>query len=334
MLHALDTGSYVEPSNLLVRDYMQQWLDTMRGQVSPKSHERYEEIVNGFIAPALGSHKLTRLMPGHIQAAYSDWEKGGRRDGKGGGLSARTRLHIHRILNSALKAAVKIQILARNPAEAVNAPKPTRKDISALDAAQSVQLLTAIRQTRMYVPVLLALATGMRRGEIMALRWKHVDFDKKAVRVVESLEQTRKGLRFKPPKNDKVRVVSLPAYAVEELQRHKADQTEAFLKLGIALDGNTLVYSHYDGSPILPNSLTHQFRRFVRNMKNFPAICFHDLRHTHATELLRSGIHPKVAQERLGHSSISVTFDIYSHVTETMQADAAAKIDAVLRGVG
>jgi integrase len=331
LLRALDTGEYVEPNSLTVREYMQQWLDTAKGQVSPKSHERYEEIVAGFINPALGNHKLTKLMPIHIQNAYSEWEAGGRRDGKEGGLSPRSRLHIHRILKSALKSAVQLQMLARNPAEAVKPPKPVRIEMKTLTAAESAQLLAAVAQSRLYWPVLVALTTGMRRGEIVALRWKNTDLDKGVARVVESLEQTKKGIRFKAPKNNKSRVITLPALAVEELRRLKTEQAEELLKLGVAQSGETLVCGRFDGEPLQPDSLTFGFARHLKGMEGFPRIRFHDLRHSHATQLLLSGIHPKIAQERLGHSSVAVTLDIYSHVTENMQNDAAAKLDNVFR---
>lgn len=331
LLRSIDTGEYVEPNSLTVEQYMEQWLGSVKGQVSPKTHERYAEIVEGFINPALGSHKLNKLMPIHIQNSYTRWESGGRRDGKEGGLSPRSRLHIHRILKSALKAAVQLQLLARNPADSVKPPKQSRKEMATLTAEQSARLLAEIKMTRMYLPTLLALTAGMRRGEILALKWKNVDLDKGLVRVVESLEQTKQQIRFKAPKNDKTRVITLPSYTVEELKRFKVQQAEELLKLGIAQNSDGLMCGRYDGDPLMPSSLTHQFARFLKKMKGFPRVRFHDLRHTHATQLLLSGIHPKVAQERLGHSSVMVTLDIYSHVTDSMQNDAATKLDNVFR---
>jgi integrase len=179
---------------------------------------------------------------------------------------------------------------------------------------------------------MLALATGMRRGEVFALRWKHVDLDRGSLRVMESLEQTRaSGLRFKSPKSDRTRVITLPGFAIEELRRLKREQVEELLALGIRQSGETLVCARADGKPLQPQSLTHQFARLVSRMKDFPRTRFHDLRHSHATQLLLVGVHPKVAQERLGHASITTTIDLYSHVTETMQSDAAARLDQAWR---
>jgi integrase len=204
--------------------------------------------------------------------------------------------------------------------------------MATLTAEQSALLLRAVWHSHVYWPVLIALATGARRGETLALRWKNVDLDHGTVRIVESLEQTRSGLRFKAPKTEKGRAISLPAFAVTELRRLKLQQAEELLKVGVRQSGDTLVCARRDGEPLQPQSLTHEFPRFLARIKDFPRIRFHDLRHIHATQLLLAGVHPKVAQERLGHSTISTTLDLYSHVTATMQEDAASRLDAAFRG--
>jgi integrase len=334
LLKTTDDGAHVDPTRMTVRDWLASWLDSIREEVSPKTHERYSEIVNHFLAPALGNLPIAKLAPAHIQKCYSDLAEGGRRDGKPGGLSPRTRRHIHRILSSALARAVEQQLIARNPAEVFRRglPKVERREMATLTAAQSRQLLEAVRHTRLYWPVLLALTTGMRRGEILALRWKNLGDNSGTVRVVESLEQTKAGLRFKPPKSGKARAITLPAFAAEELRRWKVVQAEELLQLGIRLDGNSLACARADGEPMQPRSLTHEFTVLLARREELPRVRFHDLRHTHATQLLLAGVHPKIAQERLGHSTVSTTLDLYSHVSETMQEDAAAKIDAALRG--
>jgi len=316
-----------------VRQWLATWLDTVREEVSPKSHERYAEIVNNFLTPALGNLLLNKLAPTHIQRAYNDWATGGRRDGKSGGLSPRTRRHIHRILRSALARAVEQQLLARNPADAFKKrlPKVERRSMTTLTAEQSALLLETINHSRVYWPVLLALATGMRRGEILALRWKNVDFERGTLRVMESLEQTKAGIRFKAPKTDRHRAISLPAFAVEELRRLKRRQAEELLALGVRQSGETLVCGRADGAPHQPDSLTHEFTYLIGRVKDLPRVRFHDLRHSHATQLLGDGVHPKIAQERLGHSTIATTLDLYSHVTDTMQTDAAQRLDAAFQ---
>jgi integrase len=319
---------------MTVRQWQTTWLGAIREEVSPKSHERYSEIVNNFLAPELGHLPIVKLAPAHIQAAYAKWATGGRRDGKDGGLSPRTRRHMHRVLRASLNRAVEQQVIAHNPTDPFKKrlPKVERREMMTLTAEQSQRLLTAIRHTRVYWPVLVALATGARRGEVLALRWRNVDLAGGTVRIVESLEQTKDGgLRFKAPKTERSRAITLPAFAIEELQRLKRQQAEELLALGIRQNGSTLLCGRADDQPHQPRSLTHEFTYLMRRVKDVPRVRFHDLRHSHATQLLLAGVHPKVAQERLRHSTISTTLDLYSHVTETMQQDAAARLDAAFR---
>jgi integrase len=319
-LRTVDTGEHPEASKMTVANWLGLWLASTKAEVSPKTHERYAEIVRCYLVPGLGQLPLQRLTPTDIQRAYTRFTRN---------PSPRTRRHIHRILRSALARAVEQQALARNPADALKRlPKVERKPPVTLTVEQSQRLLSAIRHTTTYWPTMLALATGLRRGELLALRWRNVDLAAGVIRVVESLEQTKAGLRFKSTKSEKGRGVALPSFAVAELHRHKQAQAETLLALDIRQSGDTLVCARVDGQPKQPASLTHEFTYLVGRMgQGFPRIRFHDLRHTHATQLLASGIHPKVVQERLGHSTIAVTMDIYSHVTPGMQAEAVAKLD-------
>jgi len=332
-LRAVDTGEHVEPNRMTVEQWLNTWLAAVREEVSPKSQERYGEIVHNFLIPRLGNLPLAKLAPSHIQESYIGWAVGGRRDGKPGGLSPQTRRHIHRILSAALGRAVEHQLIARNPCDAFKKrlPRVEHREMKTLTAEQAQRLLDEIRHRRVYWPVLIALATGMRRGVILALRWRNISSNSGIVRIVESLEQTKAGLRFKAPKTDRTRSVVLPSFAVEELSRLKREQAEELLRLGVRQDGSTLLCARPDGEPMPPRSLSHEFAKVASLVKDIPRVRFHDLRHSHATQLLLAGVHPKVAQERLGHSSISVTLDLYSHVTETMQEDAAAKLDMAFR---
>jgi integrase len=333
LLKMADDGAHVDPARISVREWLTRWLAAVREEVAPKTHERYAEIVSHYLAPALGNLQLAKLAPVHIQKCYSDLAEGGRRDGKPGGLSPRTRRQIHAVLSGSLTRAVELQLIARNPAEVFKKrqPRVERKEMTALTVEQSQQLLAALRHSHVYWPTLLALTTGMRRGEVLALRWKNVDDNSGTVRVVESLEQTKAGLRFKPPKNGKTRTITLPAFAIEELRRLKREQAERLLALGVRQTGDTLLCARADGEPRQPRSLTHEFTVMVRRIESLPRLRFHDLRHSHATQLLAAGLHPKIAQDRLGHSTITTTMDIYSHVTAQMQDNAAAKIDAAYK---
>ena len=327
LLRTTDTGEHVDPSRLTVGQWLDFWLDTIRAEVSQKTHESYTEIVGCYLKPALGSARLDKLAPSQIQKAYNSWT---RQDGKP--LSPRTHRYIHVILKSSLARAVEQQSLARNPADifSTRLPKIERKELTTLTVEQSAHLLESIKDAHIW-PVLLALTTGMHRGEILALRWKNVELDRGTLRVMESLEQTKAGLRFKAPKTDRTRAITLPAFVIDELRHLKRVQAETLLRLGIRQSGETLVCCREDGEPKQPGSVSGEFARLTSKIEDLPRVRFHDLRHSHATQLLADGIHPKIAQERLGHSTITTTMDLYSHVTDTMQADAAARLDAAFR---
>jgi integrase len=335
LLRTLDTGEHVDPTRMTVGQWLATWLDTIQQEVATRSHDRYQGIVQDHLIPALGALPIVKLAPAHIQTFYNDLAISGRRDGKPGALSPRSRQQVHRVLRGALARAVEQQVLARNPADVFRRrlPKVERREMTILTAEQSAVLLDSVRDHRLYWPVLLALSTGMRRGEVLALRWRNVDLERGNLRVIESLEQTKAGgLRFKPPKSGKGRAITLPVSAVEELRRRKHEQAEDLLKVGIRQTGATLVCARADGEPFSPFSLTHAFFDLMQRLKaDLPRVRFHDLRHTHATQLLLAGVHPRIAQERLGHSTVALTLDLYSHVTTSMQEDAAAKIDAAFR---
>jgi integrase len=329
LLRALDTGEHVDPTRMTTREWLIDWLAGASQEVSPRTHELYEYIVSRFLLPAFGNIPLAKLGPTQIHNAFSALATAGRRDGKPGGLSAQTRRHIYRILSASLARAVEQQLLPRNPCDALRRrlPKIERQELTVLSVEQAARLLAAIRSRRVYWPTLIALATGARRGEILALRWRNVDLDAGLVKIERSLEHTKNGLRFKTPKSGKSRAVVIPDHAVEELRRLRREQAEELLRLGIRLGDDTLICARPDGAPMLPRSLTHEFAKVAGNVGGVPRVRFHDLRHSHATQLLGAGVHPKVAQERLGHASIGITMDLYSHASETMQADAARRLD-------
>ena len=333
LLRAVDIGEHVDPSRITLRQWLATWIATVRHEVAPRSFDRYAAIVNRHLIPALGNLRLTKLAPAHIQDFYNTLASSGRRDGRPGGLAPRSRRQLHRVLATALSRAVEQQLISRNPTDIFKRrlPKVEPREMVTLTAEQSTVLIETVQGSPLYAPVVIALATGARRGETLALRWRNVDLDRGAIRIVESLEQTAAGLRFKAPKNGRGRTVTLPVFAVGELRRLKREQAENLLMLGIRQTGETLVCARADGAPLQPVALTHLFTRLIEHMADLPRVRFHDVRHTHATQLLLAGVHPRIAQERLGHSTVVLTLDLYSHVTATMQEDAAAKIDEVFR---
>ena len=284
---------------------------------------RNHQIVRKNIIPSLGAVFLDKLRPTQISAAYTQALASGRRDGKGG-LAPTTVVYMHRLIKQALGQAVRWELLARNPADAVDPPKTERGPLTTYDMTQTVSLLEELRESRLRLPVLLGVMCGLRRGEIVALRWRHIDLAAGKMMVVESAEQTAAGIRYKPPKSGRGRTVALSAMVTAELRMHRLAQAEELLGLGVRQSDTTFVYTRQDGEPVQPRSLSQMWSTVTTAL---PRIRFHDLRHAHATHMLAAGIHPKVASERLGHSRVGITLDLYSHVLPGMQEDAAARVD-------
>ena len=200
-----------------------------------------------------------------------------------------------------------------------------------IDAPTTATVFDAARERRLFIPLVLAALCGLRRGEITALRWRSVDLETGQLAVIASTEQLDKkganSVREKEAKSGRARTVALPSLAVEELRRWRLAQAEELLKLGIRADDGWHVVTQADGSPLQPRSLTHVVSDFLKEW----GVTLHKLRHSHASHMLASNVHPKIVQERLGHSSIAITLDIYSHLMPNMQEGAAATVDGVLR---
>ncbi len=332
LINAFNSGIYVEPTKLTVSIYLERWLkDYAKSHVSTRTYEWYSELVNKHFIPKLGSINLLKLQPMQIQSYYTAAMESGRSDKKGG-LSAKTVLAHHRVLREALQQAVRWQLAVRNPADAVEPPIPRPPIHTLLDDKQTGTLLEKARETNIHVAVVLAVSTGMRRGEILAVRWRNIDLEAGRLTVEQSLEESKEGVQFKEPKSrSSRRPVALPKLALVALKSHRATQAAQKLKLGPVYEDNDLVIAMPDGRPWRPSHFTATFKRLVRS-SGLPDIRFHDLRHGHATMLLRKGVHAKVVSERLGHSQIGITMDLYSHVTSDLQEEAAHKLDEVFSG--
>jgi integrase len=322
-------GTYLEPDKTTVAEFLERWLQHTKANVAPRTYERYVEIARKNIAPLLGSAMLRKLKPAQISEAYGKALSEGRRDGKGG-LSPRTVLHMHRVLKQALNQAVGWELLHRNAADAVQPPKVEKRRMTTYDMVQTAALLDRLKGQRIYVPALLAVLCGLRRGEIAALKWGNVDLEKGSLAVVESVEQMNGSTRLKETKSGQVRTVALPLTVRDELKGHRLVQAQQMLKLGVGVGDNSFVCALEDGSPMQPTFITHEWVRAIKGTA-LPRYRFHDLRHAHGTHMLVSGTHIKVASERLGHSKVGITLDLYSHVLPGMQEDAAAKVDAAFK---
>ena len=331
LTNEIATGAFVEPTKMTVSAFLERWLsDYAEIKVSAKTLERYQEIVRQHLVIALGPLRVVDLRPLHIQEYYAAALRSGRVDGRGG-LSAQTVLHHHRVLREALQQALRWQLLSRNPADAVEPPRPPHRETVVLTDDQTARLIAAAEGDRLWIIVVLAVTLGLRRGEILALRWQDVDFDRAIAHVRRSLEQVRGGLRFKQPKTAKGRrAIALPEIALEALRRQRLTQKKERLLFGTSYRDQDLICARPHGTPMDPGEVTAAFAGLVRRL-DIPRIRLHDLRHGHATQLLRQGIHPKVVSERLGHSTTGITLDLYSHVAPDMQDEAARRIDQALR---
>lgn len=235
------------------------------------------------------------------------------------------------VLHAALRQAVRWQLLVRNPADAVEPPRPPRRELQVPDAAEVRDLLAAADGTPYGPLVRLAVLTGMRRGELLGLRWGDVDLDAAVLHVQQSAQRiTGQGMIFRQPKTRlSRRSIALSPVAVALVRQHRRRQAETRLLAGSAYEDQGLVFTSGLGSPVEPGNLLRGWSKIVA-VAGAPHVRFHDLRHAHATLLLRQGVHPKIVSERLGHASIAITLDTYSHVVPGLQEAAAAQLDALL----
>ena len=335
LLHQRDTGIDVPPGKITLGQFMERWLeDYARPNVSPKTLLQYTDFVRRGLIPALGSIPLAKLRPQHIQAYYSHALQHGRADGKGG-LSAKTVLHIHRLLREALQHAVKWQVLARNPADAVEPPRPQRYNPPVLSPEEVRRLLTKAADKPSGAIIHTAVMSGLRRGELLGLRWRDVDLDAGLLHVVQSAQWLPgQGWSFRQPKTHHGRrPVALAPATVEVLREHRRRQLKDRLALGEAYRDHDLVFATPLGTPIDTSNLRRAWDRIV-NAAGLPHLRFHDIRHVHATLMLAGGVHPKVVAERLGHANVGITLDTYSHVLPNLQAQAATALERLLAAGG
>lgn len=334
--HQVATGLELEPARLTVGQYLERWLEAVRPNLRPATFRRYGQLLRHQVIPRIGHIVLPRLRPLHVQQLYAWLAERGRVDGKGG-LAAKTILQLHRVLSQALAQAVRWQLIPRNVCQAVDAPSAGRPEIGALGPDGALRLLEeAEREDSAYGDaVILAVHTGLRLGELLGLRWEDVNLERGSIAVRRALQHLPgEGATFLEPKTARSRrSIPLGTTALAALRRVRRRQLQQKLALGPAYQDQGLVFASPTGTPIIPRSLERAFARIVARAGVGP-LRFHDLRHTHATLLLARGVHPKIVSERLGHASIAITMDTYSHVLPGLQEEAIRDLDAWLSGRG
>lgn len=328
MLTELDNGMFTKPGKTTVADYLNTWLqDYCKPSLSPRTLQLYSYICRVHVIPVIGKITLTELKPQHLQKLYSEKLSSG--------LSARTVQICHVTIHKALKNAVRTNLLSRNVADAVDKPKIQRTEMHPMTESDLSRFLDAARQGNYYGLFYTYLFTGMRRNELLAVRWCDVDLLGMQIsisRTMQYLNGVKNHITFKEPKSMKSRrLIALSPSTVFVLEEHRKAQEKMreSLQLPPILESD-LVFCHWDGSPLLPDSITHAWVKLVRKC-GLKGIRLHDARHTHATIMLKQGVHPKVVQERLGHSTISTTLDTYSHVAPGLQQAAARGFDDILK---
>jgi len=337
-LAQMQQGIFVEPNKTTVGEWLDIWLNEYKKppKVRPTTWQNYETVIRCHIKPAIGHIPLRQLQPSHLQRLYNEKFDNGRVDGQGG-LSSRTVRIIHTVMHASLKQAMKEGLVARNVAEATTLPKREKKEPRVLTLEEQRRFFEVLSQDRLGAAFLLDLATGLRRGELLALRWQDVDLKEGIIKVSRELVRVRDPenpgktkLIYQPPKSEKgKRSIPLPEWAIAALKAHKVRQNQERLALGEAYQDNGLVFCTELGTPIEPRNFNRKFYE-LRKKAGLPEnINLHALRHTYATRLLEVGEHPKVVQELLGHSQISVTLDTYSHVLPELKKAAAAKLNTL-----
>jgi integrase len=323
LLEPYDPGGRLDPG-ITTEAYLLRWLAHSRSRVRAVTYEGYESLLRLHAFPNLGSRPLRDLRPLDLQNLYLTLIDPGSCSMP---LSAGTVLNLHLVLTQALGQAVRWQLLPTNPAAGAQPPRPRRPPRPIVDQNLIGRLLAAVAGTPLELPAAIAIATGMRRGEILALRWQDLDQDRTIAHVQRSLQPTRSGLVFEQPKTARSRrAVALPSFLKSYLDTQQHDQAVRRNLTGETWTDLDLIIDRGDGNPINPDTLSTGWARRLRKHK-LPKVRFHDLRHAHATLMLTKGVHPKIVSERLGHASIGITLDTYSHVLPSLQHEAAAAFD-------
>lgn len=328
----LGKGAFVSRSAITVGAHVAERIDRWQqlGKITPKTAERYRELCVGQIAPHLGARLLQELRSADIERWHATLKTSGRKNGKGG-LSAQTIRHAHRVLSKALKEAERHDLVVRNVAATEQPPKVERDEVTILTGDQVRDLVVRMKGRSMYAPAIVALFTGMRRAEVLALRWRHVDLDGKLIMVRETIEETKAGLRIKAPKSEAgKRDIALPDIVVETLRERRRVQLEQRLALGLGgkLTDDALLFPKLDGTPQSPRAFSKAWEDAAAAIGL--GATFHGLRHTHASHLIDQGIDVVKISKRLGHADAAITLRVYAHVFARREDKSAAAINAAV----
>ena len=320
-----DLGMFFEPSRMSLDQYLDKWIETAaKPKLRAKTHRDYEALLKRYVRPALGTHSVSKIEPLDIQALYTNMLERG--------LSARTVRFTHAVLRASLHQAVKWRLIPINPAESVDLPRQAKGEIRVLPPQQARAFLEAAKQDRYYVLFALALTTGMRPSEYLALKWLDIDCKKGTVSVTRTLEPIKGGgWQFADTKRARSRrMVKLQDWVLELLKKQRSAAPEEVTRSEAPAAAADLVFTNTNGNALNERNLVLRNFRNILDRAKLPRIRLYDLRHTAATLALSAGVPAKVVSEQLGHASVAFTLDTYSHVLPHMQDAAAAQVEALL----
>ena len=329
-LGRVEAGADVEPSKLTVEEYLRKtWLPSLR--VRPTTASYYKLAVDQYVVPRIGGVPLQKLTAPTLNRLYADLEASGRRNGKG--LSPRSVRHVHAIIRRALADAVAWNLVLRNVAEAAKPPRKQRPKIQTWTAGQLRKFLASVRDDRLYAAWMVCALTGMRRGEVLGLRWTDLDLDAGRAKIERALILVDYVPTISEPKTERGRrTVALDSATVAALREHEARQAvEAAMASAAWENEEGQVFTDELGRIVHPQAFTDRFKRYAKRA-GLPVIRLHELRHSHATIALESGVAPKVVSDRLGHASTSFTMDVYADALPAVEETAAAMVAALVLG--
>lgn len=326
MIAEYRNGGFVAPDDLTVGQWLDTWLRDWCNHIKPYTRRGYEDTAEQ-VKAEIADVPLQKLSPARLQQMANKWHTVGSSANRGP-IAANTIKKAFVVISAAMNRAVALDMLRKNPCKAVSLPRVVKPEISVLSLDEVPRMLEACKDSDVYMPVLLALTTGMRRGEIVGLRWQDVDFDKAQLIVRQGAVQVAGKVLFDETKTGRIRVVALSKQTMEALRQHRTHQKELRLQMGNKWQDHGLVCTDEFGQPTKPEWLSYAFMYFAR--QHGFKVTFHGLRHTHATMLLSQGVNMKVTQERLGHSNMSMTSETYSHLSQAMQQTAVEAMEQVL----
>lgn len=322
MMADMDRGIAIRKMPKKISEWLDEWLELYLPNVEETTRIGYKSKIKCYLKPALGDIFVQSLRTDHVQKMINDM--------MARGLSAKNIRDTYNNINAAMKKAVVLRMIPYNPCEGVALPKLKRYKADVYDVGMMNHLLDIAKGTDMYLPILLCVTLGLRRGELLALRWENVDLKNKVLKVRSNMVRGEKDYIIKAPKSEAgIRDLMLGDEVVAVLREERTKYMADLFKQGRSFQNLNFVIRQADGSPLRPDSMSQKWRRFLE-VNHLPPIRFHDLRHSNATALIQAGVNPRVVQQRLGHSDVNITLNTYTHVLPEMEVEAVEKLERIM----